>query len=115
MSSRNLLLLLDDILQSAEKILRYTSGFTYTTFLEDERTLDAVIRNFEIIGEASNRLPEELREQHSSVDWHRVRGFRNRIVHDYMGIDYAIVWNIITNFLPDLVKQVSDIRTNIQY
>lgn len=114
MSSRNPLLLLDDILLSTDKIVRYTEGMTFASFIEDERTLDAVIRNFEIIGEASNRLPEEIREQHTSVDWHRVRGFRNRIVHDYMGIDYAIVWNVITDFLPTLVKQVSDIRSKIQ-
>ncbi|MBX2904916.1 MAG: DUF86 domain-containing protein [Taibaiella sp.] len=114
MSSRNPILLLEDILNSADKILRYTEGMTYATFIEDERTLDAVIRNFEIIGEASNRLPEELREQHIAVDWHKVRGFRNRIVHDYMGIDYAIVWNVITDFLPGLAKQVSDVRSKIQ-
>jgi len=114
MSSRNPLLLLDDILHSADKILRYTGGITFESFIEDERTLDAVIRNFEIIGEASARLPEQVREQHHSVDWHRMRGFRNRIVHDYMGIDYAIVWNIITEFLPELIKQVSEVRLNIR-
>jgi len=52
--------------------------------------MDAVIRNFEIIGEAANNLSDEFRDQHPSVDWHRIRGFRNRIVHDYMGIDYKL-------------------------
>jgi uncharacterized protein with HEPN domain len=58
------------------------------------KTIDAVIRNFEIIGEAANRLPEIFKDQHPDIDWHRIRGFRNRIVHDYMGIDYEIVWEI---------------------
>jgi uncharacterized protein with HEPN domain len=68
--------------------------------------MDAVIRNFEVIGEAANHLPDEFRDQHSSVDWHRIRGFRNRIVHDYMGIDYKIVWNIKETFLPILIDRI---------
>ena len=57
----------------------YTVGLSYEQFLGDEKTIDAVIRNFEIIGEAANRLPEEIRDQHPNIDWHRIRGFRNRI------------------------------------
>jgi uncharacterized protein with HEPN domain len=60
--------------------------------------VDAVIRNFEIIGEAANRLPEEFKEKYQHIDWHRIRGFRNRIVHDYFGIDYQIVWQIKESF-----------------
>jgi len=97
---------LEDILQSASKILAYTVGLSYEQFLGDEKTIDAVIRNFEIIGEAANRLPEEIRDQHPNIDWHRIRGFRNRIVHDYMGIDYKIVWLIKENFLQVLIKEV---------
>ena len=84
----------------------YTVGLSYEQFLGDEKTIDAVIRNFEIIGEAANRLPEEIRDQHPNIDWHRIRGFRNRIVHDYMGIDYKIVWLIKENFLQVLIKEV---------
>jgi uncharacterized protein with HEPN domain len=106
MSKRTPQLLLEDILQSASKILAYTKGLSYEQFLGDEKTIDAVIRNFEIIGEAANRLPEEIRDQHPNIDWHRIRGFRNRIVHDYMGIDYNIVWLIKENFLQVLIKEV---------
>ena len=95
MSRRAPQLLLEDIVASAKKILTYTSGLTYEQFLEDEKTMDAVIRNFEIVGEAANRLPEEIKDLYPQIDWHRIRGFRNRIVHDYMGIDYKIVWLII--------------------
>ena len=79
---------------------------TFEEFLSDPRTVDAVIRNFEIIGEAANRLPEEFKEKHSSIDWNRIRGFRNRIVHDYMGIDYEIVWQIKEHFLPLLLADL---------
>lgn len=82
-------------------------------FFEDDKTLDAVIRNFEIIGEAANRMPEEIRVNFNDVNWHRIRGFRNRIVHDYMGIDYAIVWEIIVNDLEELQQQIQHILGSI--
>jgi uncharacterized protein with HEPN domain len=113
MSNRTPKLLLEDILTSSHKILSYTKELTYEQFLADDKTIDAVIRNFEIIGEASNRLTEEFRDQHLSVEWHRIRGFRNRIVHDYMGIDYKILWNIKENFLPLLIDQVKSINEKI--
>jgi uncharacterized protein with HEPN domain len=84
MSKRSPQLLLEDILESANKILAYTNGLSYEQFLADSKTVDAVIRNFEIIGEAANRLPEEIRERFPNIDWQRIRGFRNRIVHDYI-------------------------------
>ena len=106
MSKRSPQLLLEDIIGSANKILAYTEGFSYEQFLADDKTIDAVIRNFEIIGEAANRLPEEIRDQYPNIDWHRIRGFRNRIVHDYMGIDYTIVWSIKENFLQPTIAQI---------
>jgi uncharacterized protein with HEPN domain len=112
MSKRSPQLLLEDILQSANKILAYTNGLSYSQFLADSRTVDAVIRNFEIIGEAANRLPQEIRDQYPKIDWHRIRGFRNRIVHDYMGIDFEIVWLIKEKFLPSMIREISDILSN---
>src|SRR5882757_9764870 len=114
MSKRSPRLLLEDIIGSANKILTYTEGLSYEQFLADDKTIDAVIRNFEIIGEAANRLPEEIRDKHSNIDWHRIRGFRNRIVHDYMGIDYTIVWLIKENFLPGLINEIGEILPNYQ-
>lgn len=107
MSKRSSRLLLEDILDSVEKIHRYTTNMTFEDFCSDSKTIDAVVRNFEIIGEASNRLPEEIKDLYSAVDWHRIRGFRNRIVHDYMGIDYRTVWLIKENYLGQLTEQIS--------
>lgn len=106
MSKRAPALLLDDMLECIEKINDYLEGFTFEQFLNDNKTIDAVIRNFEIIGEAANRLPDEFKSQFSDIDWQRIRGFRNRIVHDYMGIDFQIVWAVIEKYLPDLKKQL---------
>ncbi|HET7898298.1 MAG TPA: DUF86 domain-containing protein [Flavisolibacter sp.] len=109
MSKREPRLLLSDILESAQKILDYTAGQSFEDFTKDSKTVDAVIRNFEIIGEASNRLPEEFRNRFPEIDWHRIRGFRNRIVHDYFGIDQSIVWMIKETFLPQMIVQLQPI------
>lgn len=103
MSKRRPDLLIEDILDSCQKILEYTKGMSFQEFTGDSKTIDAVIRNFEIIGEAANRLPDNFKNEHSNINWHKIRGFRNRIVHDYMGIDYSIVWEIKSNFLPELI------------
>lgn len=113
MSKREPKLLLSDILDAAGKIERYTSGLTYEAFISDSKTLDAVIRNFEIIGEAANRLPEDFKEKYSSVDWFRIIGFRNRIVHDYMGIDYSIVWEIIQGYITVLRGDIKKIAQTL--
>jgi uncharacterized protein with HEPN domain len=109
MSRRTPTLLLEDILASADKILLYTKDLIFEQFLSDDKTIDAVIRNFEIIGEAANKSSDEFRDQNPSIDWHRIRGLRNRIVHDYVGIDYKIVWNVRETFLPLLIEQVKSI------
>ena len=109
MSSRDPKLLLSDILSSIEKIKSYTVGYTFISFLEDSKTIDAVIRNFEIIGEAANRLPEDFKDSHEGINWFRIRGFRNRIVHDYMGIDFQIVWTIIDKDLDKLSEDLTKI------
>jgi uncharacterized protein with HEPN domain len=73
---------------------------------------DAVIRNIEIIGEAANKLPDEFKDAHPEINWHRIRGFRNRIVHDYFGVDLAILWKIKTDNIPILITQIQTILNN---
>ena len=101
MSRRDTMLLLGDMLQSAQKIKRYTKNLNFETFLSDDKTIDAVVRNFEIIGEAANRIDQDFRDNTPEIEWKRIRGFRNRIVHDYLGIDYEIVWTIIESYLDE--------------
>lgn len=105
-SKRTARLLIEDILESCNKIADYTRDISFDSFVSDPKTVDAVIRNFEIIGEAANRLPEEYKNAHPEVDWFRISGFRNRIVHDYFGIDYSIVWQIKETYLPLLIKNL---------
>ena len=106
MSNRTPNLLLEDIKESAERILEYIKDLSFDEFSKDNRTIDAVIRNFEIIGEASNLLPDEIKDKYPQIDWHRIRGFRNRVVHDYFGVDLQIVWKITIDQIPGLLSEI---------
>ena len=104
MSKRDRILLLEDMLDSALKIRHYTNDLDFDSFLGDDKTIDAVIRNFEIIGEAANKIDHDFRIRNPEIEWKRIRGFRNRIIHNYFGIDNEIVWEIIENNLHELIE-----------
>ncbi len=112
MSKRDIMLLLEDMLQSAQKIQQYTKDMDFDSFISDDRTMDAVVRNFEIIGEAANRIEPDFRDSNPEIEWKRIRGFRNRIVHEYFGIDYEIVWLIIDEYLDELIDWLETIIDN---
>ena len=112
MSKRDNILLLQDMMESSNKILSYTKGFDLDKFLSDDKTADAVVRNFEIIGEAANRIDPDFKLDNSQIDWRKLRGFRNRIVHDYFGIDYNIVWSIIENDIEELIFQLGKLTSS---
>jgi uncharacterized protein with HEPN domain len=80
------------------------------SFLADEKTIDAVVRNLEIIGEAAKQLPTEFKAQHPAIAWPQIAGLRNRIVHDYAGIDLKLVWNILKTAIPKLALQLAELK-----
>jgi uncharacterized protein with HEPN domain len=110
MSRRAAPLLIEDIWEAIEKIQRYVAGLDHDTFIKDDKTIDSVVRNLEIIGEAANRLTDDFRVQHPEIEWRKIIGLRNRIVHDYFSIDVEIVWEIIQKDLPNLKSKLSLIR-----
>jgi len=110
MSKRPVDLLLDDICEAIDRIEQYISGMSFDVFSKDRKSVDAVVRNLEIIGEASNRLPADFKDSHSQIEWHKVVGLRHRIVHEYFGIDLQIVWQILQKDLPSLRQAISQIR-----
>lgn len=110
MSKRNDDLLIEDIISSCNKILDYTKDFSEEEFKEDDKTIDAVIRNFEIIGEPSNKLSESFKDKNPQIDWFKMTGLRNRLIHDYMGIDLSIIWSVIQNYLPGLKLALENIK-----
>jgi len=106
MSKRHWKLRVEDIITSAERIQDYIKSMTYEEFASDQKTVDAVIRNLEIIGEASKFIPEELMEKFNYINWEGIIGLRNIIAHFYFGIDLQIIWRITQDQLPDFVKQI---------
>src|SRR5207245_1816997 len=101
MPERDPAILLEDIRTAIEKIERYTSGMTRETFVADEKTVDAVVRNLEIIGEAVKRLPGDFKQAHAEIPWPQIAGLRNRIVHDYFGLDLQLIWHLLQADLKD--------------
>lgn len=102
MSRRPVGVLLQDILLRAERIARHMEGLDRAAFLADDKTSDSVVRNLEVIGEATSRLPSEFRDRHPEVPWRRVIGLRNRVVHEYFDVDLELVWQIVHIELPEL-------------
>ncbi|WP_339607491.1 DUF86 domain-containing protein [uncultured Roseivirga sp.] len=109
MSKRDNSVLIQDMLESAVKIIKYTEGLSFDQFEADDKTVDAVIRNFEIIGEAANRIESDFKILNPQIEWTKMRGFRNRIVHDYFGIDLEIVWSIIQGDIEELIYQLEQL------
>jgi uncharacterized protein with HEPN domain len=105
--SRDEIMYLQDIAESCTKILRFTEGLTQTDLTADEKTYDAVVRNLEIIGEATKHVSEPLRRRLSEIDWRKAAGLRDMLAHAYFGIDDDILWDVVQNKVPQLAKVIS--------
>ncbi|MDE3091810.1 MAG: DUF86 domain-containing protein [Chloroflexota bacterium] len=103
--SRDFRLYLDDMFTAAEKVLEFTRGYSRDRFVEDAKTC-AVVRNLEIIGEATKNIPTEIRDRHADVEWRKIAGLRDIVAHQYFGIDEDIVWDIVQHQIPGLLDQI---------
>jgi len=106
MPPRNWKMRIQDILKAANKIVVHTRDLNLETFSAAEWTIDAVLRNFTVIGEAVRFIPDDIISTHPEIPWDDIRDMRNIIVHEYFGVDPSIVWKTITDDLPELIKHL---------
>lgn len=106
MSKREYQLYIQDIFDSIEKIETYITGVSFEKFEKDDKTIDAVVRNIEIIGEAARNIPKELADKAPEIPWRRMSDTRNRVLHEYFGVNLEILWQTITEDLPPLKEQI---------
>lgn len=107
--SRDYKVYFEDILEAINKIRLYTENLLLQTFSDDYKTLDAVVRNLEIIGEAVKKVPEDIRLRYPDVEWKKIASLRDVLIHEYFGVDREMIWDIIQNKLPLLEKQIKQI------
>ncbi len=112
MPERDIRLYLEDILGSCNAVTEYVAGKTFEEFCNERKTYSAVIREFEIIGEAVRKLPEDLKQRRSDVEWQDIKDFRNLLIHEYFGVDLEIVWKVIQEDLPGLIDAVGEFSRN---
>lgn len=105
-------LLLKDILEAISAIERFVEGIDFEEFRSNDEKSSAVIRKFEIIGEATKALPDNLKEKYPEIPWKEMAGFRDKLIHFYFGIKYELVWQAIKNRLPQLKSSVQNILLN---
>lgn len=105
---------LEDILESADKAMTFTTGMSYEDFAEDDKTVFAVIRALEVIGEATKRLPDDLRTRHPQIPWHSMAGMRDKLIQDYVNVNERIVWRTVQDELPAVRRQLRSLLNELE-
>ncbi len=114
MSKRKDIDLIRDINESIERIISYTCDIEYDDFVRDYKTQDAVIRNIEIMGEAVKSLPEKVKTDNADIPWKNIAGTRDKLIHDYFGVNIDIVWNIVKNEIPSILSKIKIVLKNMK-
>jgi len=104
---RDYKLYLDDIIEAANRVERYTEKLTLAKLKKNDLIVDGVVRNLEIIGEAAKNIPQTVKDKYPAIEWKKIAGLRDILAHEYFGIDLEILWDIIENKLPTLKKEIS--------
>ena len=100
---------IQDILDSIRESSRFIEGMEFEDFAEDKKTINAVVRSLEVIGEAAKKIPDSLREKYPLIPWKRMAGMRDKLIHEYWGTDLEIVWEVINNDLPPIISLIQKV------
>ena len=113
MSEREVRAFLHDMFEATRRILAYTEGLDYTSFRQDFKTQDAVLRNLEILGEAAKQIPAEMLTQYPNLPWREMAGTRDRLIHHYFGVNLDVVWGIVEMELPNVVIELENVLKDL--
>jgi len=106
-------LLISDMIDCCHRIIDYVKGMNYESFITDNKTIDAVIRNFEVLGEACKYVSVEIKSNNPYIEWRKIGDFRNILIHDYFGINYETLWKIIEDDLSDQLDFLERLKENL--
>ena len=104
---------IQDILEAIGEVEDFTTGMQFDDFVKDKKTINAVVRSLEVIGEATKKIPDSFREKYSEIPWKRMAGMRDKLIHEYFGIDLEIVWEVIDNELPPIKPLIQKVLEDI--
>ena len=106
---------LRDMLDSSQKAIEFVAGLDYTQFSADDKTTYAVVRALEIVGEAAKKIPMDMRESYAEIPWREIAGTRDKLIHEYFGVNLAVVWRTVQDDLPRLVEQLQALLQDFGY
>ena len=109
MKNRELRDYINDLTEACDDILSFTKGMSYSDFASDKKTINAVIRSLEVIGEATKNLPESFRSNYPDVPWKQMAGMRDKLIHNYFGIDIQMVWQAVEKHIPHILALIREI------
>ncbi|VGO15268.1 hypothetical protein PDESU_03850 [Pontiella desulfatans] len=97
------------MVEAAERAIQYCDGMHYDAFLRDHKTQDAVTRNIEILGEAVKNIGTDFRSAHGNIPWKNITGMRDKLIHDYFGANFDVIWNVVNDELPNLLAKLKEL------